>query len=35
MTQAAIDIQYQEAEINPYRTPQDDIDLWKKTDQKI
>ena len=34
MTQAAIDIQYQEAEINPYRTPQDDIDLWKKTDPK-
>lgn len=33
MTQAAIDIQYQQTEISPYRTPQMDLDLWKQTDK--
>lgn len=32
MTQTAIDIQYQQTEISPYRTPQMDLDLWKQTD---
>ena len=33
MTQTAIDIQYQQTEISPYRTPQMDLDLWKQTDK--
>ena len=33
MTQAAIDIQYQQTENSPYRTPQMDLDLWKQTDK--
>jgi len=34
MTQTAIDIQYQQTEISPYRTPQMDLDLWKQTDRE-
>jgi len=32
MTQTAIDIQHQDAEISPYRTLQNDLDLFKQTD---
>ena len=33
MTQTAIDIQYQQKDVSPYRTPQMDLDLWKQTDK--
>ena len=34
MAHTAINIQYQEAEINPYRTLQQDLDLWESSDLK-